>query len=133
MFAFTLFSLFMVCPGSPSCGDRIMALISIPFIFGLVFLWSPGCGDRTMVLFYILLFALTALFLGFGYRVSCMVVLRLLGFVLARSGDYFHLLVGRSRGRYLCTTVVVQDGPKIILRHEAFYYEKFCQNTVWDT
>lgn len=67
-----------------------------------------------MALFYVLLFALTTLFLGFGYQVSCMVVLRLLGFVLARPGDYFHLLVKRSRGRYPCTTVVIQDGPKII-------------------
>ena len=76
MFAFTLFSLFMVFLGPPSCGDQTVALISIPFIFGLVFLWSPGCGDPTMVLFYALLFALTTLFLGCGYQVPCMVVLR---------------------------------------------------------
>ena len=126
MFAFTLFSPFMVFPGSLGCGDQTMALTSISFIFGLIFLWSPGCGDQTMVLFYLLMFALIALYLGFGYRVPCMVVLRLLGFFLARLGDYFCLLVEQSRGRYPCTIIVIRDGAKIIPRHEAFYCEKFC-------
>ena len=66
IFSFTLFALFMVCLGSPSCGDRTMVLIFFLFIFGLIFLWSPSCGGRTMVLFYLFLFALIALLLGFN-------------------------------------------------------------------
>ena len=62
IFAFTLFALFMVCLG------------------------SPGCGDQTMVLFYLLLFALIALFLGFGCHVPYMVVLRLNRLYIHTSG-----------------------------------------------